>query len=75
MREFYTGRRKETSMALLTKLQIEGRVRHYPDAQRMLVKAAMYKRGVTARVKLEGTIKVDDTIALFLPPQRIYASS
>jgi hypothetical protein len=47
--------------------------RHYPEAQRMLVKCAMHKRGVTAWVEREGVIKVDDVITLFLPPQRIYS--
>ncbi len=49
--------------------------RHHPDAQRLLVKAAIHKRGVTAWVEREGAVKVDDVITLFLPPQRIYAYS
>lgn len=49
---------------------------HYPE-QRIVgvgfVKAATHKRGLTAWVEREGTIKTGDAIVLWLPPQRIYA--
>jgi hypothetical protein len=46
---------------------------HHPEAQRLLVKKAMNRRGVTCWVEREGAIKVDDSVTLFIPPQRLYA--
>ncbi len=62
-------------MALLTKLQTEGQAKHHLDARCTLAKPATHKRGMAMWGECEGTIKVDDTITLFLPPQRIYACS
>lgn len=47
--------------------------RHHPEVQFTLVKAATHKRGVTVWVEREGDVKVDDSISLFIPPQRLYA--
>jgi hypothetical protein len=46
---------------------------HYPEQRMGFVKAATRKRGVTAWVEREGTIRTGDAIILWLPPQRIYA--
>jgi hypothetical protein len=46
---------------------------HYPEQRMGFVKAATHKRGVTAWVEREGTIRTGDTVILWLPPQRIYA--
>ncbi len=45
---------------------------HYPEAQKLLVKKAMHKRGVTAWGEREGDIKIGDTVKVIIPPQRIY---
>ena len=47
--------------------------RHHPEVERLVVKKAMHKRGVTAWVESEGHVKIGDKVALFIPPQRIYA--
>ncbi len=46
--------------------------KHYPETRFSLVSAATHKRGITAWVEREGTIKVGDDISLVIPPQRIY---
>jgi hypothetical protein len=46
--------------------------KHYPEAEFTLIKAATHKRGITAWVEREGDVKVDDSISLFIPPQRLY---
>lgn len=47
--------------------------RHHPDAKQGFVKAAMHKRGVVGWVEAEGVIRTGDSIAIWIPPQRIYA--
>jgi hypothetical protein len=49
--------------------------RHYPATRLTLVKAATHKRGLTAWVEREGTIKIGDSITVIIPPQRIYPHS
>lgn len=46
--------------------------KHYPDPKTGFVRAAKNKRGVVGWVEAEGEINVGDTIAVWLPPQRIY---
>jgi hypothetical protein len=47
--------------------------RHHPEVERMVVKKAMHKRGVTAWVERKGLVKSGDDVSLFIPTQRIYA--
>jgi hypothetical protein len=47
--------------------------RHHPEAERLVVKKAMHKRGLTAWVEREGDVKIGDEVAVFIPPQRNYA--
>lgn len=47
--------------------------KHHGDAADRWIKAATHRRGVTAWVEREGSIREDDAITLFLPPQRLYA--
>ncbi len=44
----------------------------YPETRLAVVPAAMHKRGVTAWVEREGEVRTDDTITIFIPPQRMY---
>ena len=46
--------------------------RHHPGFGKLFAKAAVGKRGVTAWVEREGRIETDDSIRLYVPPQRIY---
>jgi MOSC domain len=46
--------------------------RHHPAVQFKLVQAAMHKRGVTAWVEREGTVRVGDTVSVIIPPRRLY---
>ncbi len=46
--------------------------RHYPGTGNRFVKAATNLRGTVGWVEREGKIRIDDTIALHIPPQRIY---
>jgi MOSC domain len=45
---------------------------HHPEVQFRLIEAARHKRGVTAWVEREGSVQAGDSIAIFIPPQRIY---
>jgi hypothetical protein len=47
--------------------------RHHPGLEKLVVKKALHKRGVTAWVEHAGDIKLGDEMSLFIPPQRIYA--
>lgn len=46
---------------------------HHPEPQLGVVAAAMHKRGVTAWVEREGVVNEGDDIAVWVPPQRLYA--
>ena len=46
--------------------------RHHPGFGKLFAKAAVGRRGVTAWVEREGDINTDDSIHLYIPPQRIY---
>ena len=46
--------------------------RHHPGFGKLFAKAAVGRRGVTAWVEREGDINTDDSINLYIPPQRIY---
>ena len=46
--------------------------RYHPEVQNKVVKMAMHKRGLTAWIEREGTIRVGDAVAIFIPPQRVY---
>jgi MOSC domain len=46
--------------------------RHHPGFGNLFAKAAVGRRGVTAWVEREGQINTDDSIKLYIPPQRIY---
>jgi MOSC domain-containing protein YiiM len=46
--------------------------RHHPGFGKLFAKAAVGRRGVTAWVEREGRINTDDSINLYIPPQRIY---
>ena len=46
--------------------------RHHPGFGNRFARAAVGKRGVTAWVEREGQISCDDSIRLYIPPQRIY---
>lgn len=50
-------------------------LQRHPDQAADFVKAALHKRGVTAWVEREGAVAVNDAIAVFLPPQRLYLAS
>lgn len=47
--------------------------KHHAEAADRWIKAATHKRGITAWVEREGSIREGDAITLFLPPQRLYA--
>ena len=47
--------------------------KHHPEAKQGFVKAAMHKRGLVGWVEAEGAIRTGDSIAIWVPPQRIYA--
>jgi hypothetical protein len=47
--------------------------RHHPEPKIGFVAAARNKRGVTAWVEREGMIEAMDEVAVFLPPNRLYA--
>lgn len=47
--------------------------RTYPAQASTFIAAATHKRGLTAWVEREGTISLGDAIALWFPPQRLYA--
>ncbi len=47
--------------------------KYHPEARGGLVASAMHKRGVTAWVEREGSIKAGDAITVWIPPQRLYA--
>ena len=49
---------------------IEG---HHPEQTMGFVASAKHKRGVVGWVEAEGVIKTGDRIAIWLPPQRLYA--
>lgn len=46
--------------------------RQFPGTGNRFVKAATNLRGTVGWVEREGKIRIDDTIALHIPPQRIY---
>ena len=45
---------------------------HHPGTGKLFIGSARNRRGVTAWVEREGSISVGDSIALHIPPQRIY---
>ena len=45
---------------------------HHREVEKQVVKKSMHKRGLTAWVEREGTIRVGDEVVVFIPPQRIY---
>lgn len=45
---------------------------HYPGKGRKFVRKALHKRGVTAWVEREGSIKVGDSIDVFFPQQPLH---
>lgn len=47
--------------------------RHHPEQKKGFVAAAMHKRGVVGWVEAEGAVRIGDTVAIWIPPQRIYA--
>lgn len=47
--------------------------KYNPEAKQGFVKAAMHKRGLVGWVEAEGVIRTGDSIAIWIPPQRIYA--
>ena len=47
--------------------------KYHPEATQGFVKAAMHKRGLVGWVEAEGVIRTGDSIAIWIPPQRIYA--
>ena len=47
--------------------------RYHPEARSGFVESATNKRGVTAWVEREGIVNTGDEIAIWIPPQRIYA--
>jgi hypothetical protein len=54
-------------------LSAEVIAKHYPEPSLGFVKAAKHKRGLIGWVEREGILDTGDAIALWLPPQRIYA--
>jgi MOSC domain-containing protein YiiM len=46
--------------------------RHHPGTGATFVACAQHRRGVTGWVEKEGMIRVGDTVAVHLPPQRFY---
>ena len=46
--------------------------RHHPGVEKLVVKKAMHRRGLTAWVEREGTINTGDEVVLFIPQQRVY---
>ena len=48
--------------------------RHHPGKGSWFPKHARGKRGVTAWVEKEGTLETGETVALHIPPQRLYAA-
>lgn len=49
-------------------------LQHHRDVATGFVKAATHRRGVTAWVEREGAVRTGDAIAIWIPPQRIYAA-
>jgi hypothetical protein len=47
--------------------------KHHPDPAMGFVKAARHKRGLVGWIEREGVVKMGDDIAVWIPPQRIYA--
>ncbi len=47
--------------------------RYHPETESGFVSAAANKRGLTAWVEREGIVHTGDEIAVWIPPQRIYA--
>ena len=46
--------------------------RYHPEVQNRVVKMALHRRGLTAWIEREGTIRVGDEVTIFIPPQRVY---
>ena len=46
--------------------------KHHPEVQFKVVPAAMHKRGVTAWVEREGSVKEGDEMTVWIPPNRPY---
>jgi len=46
--------------------------RHFPGKGRKFVKSALHRRGFTAWVEREGTIRQGDLMNVHIPPQRLY---
>lgn len=47
--------------------------RHHPEAVLGFVAAARHRRGVVGWIEAEGEIRTGDAVAVWIPPQRIYA--